>query len=195
MGLITGNHDIPRLAYQRTTEEVKAAMVFLFTMPGVPFVYYGDEIGMDYLDWLPSKEGGYTRTGTRTPMQWDNGKNHGFSENDDPYLPTDTRDGAPTVADQQDDPDSLLSFVKALIRLHRETPALYADADFSVVTDGYPFAYTRSAEGKTIYVAINPSDRSYTLDMPALKKVLLSQNVSLEKKLQMQGVSFLVAEL
>ena len=195
VGLITGNHDIPRLAYQRTTQEVKAAMTFLFTMPGVPFVYYGDEIGMDYLDWLPSKEGGYTRTGTRTPMQWDNGKNHGFSESDDPYLPTDTRDGAPTVADQQNDPDSLLSFVKALIRLHRETPALYADAEFSVVADGYPFAYTRSAEGKTIYVAINPSDRSYTLDMPNVKKVLLSQNVSLEKNLQMQGVSFLVAEL
>lgn len=38
-------------------------------MPGVPFIYYGDEIGMRYRD-LPTKEGGYVRTGSRTPMQW-----------------------------------------------------------------------------------------------------------------------------
>ena len=44
IGLITGNHDMPRLAYGRSSEEIKAAMVFLFTMPGVPFVYYGDEM-------------------------------------------------------------------------------------------------------------------------------------------------------
>ena len=49
IGMVTGNHDMPRLAYRRTPEEIKAAMVFLFTMPGVPFVYYGDEIGMDYI--------------------------------------------------------------------------------------------------------------------------------------------------
>ena len=47
IGHITGNHDMQRLAYGRSPEEIKAAMVFLFTMPGVPFVYYGDEIGMD----------------------------------------------------------------------------------------------------------------------------------------------------
>ncbi len=38
-------------------------------MPGVPFLYYGDEIGMRYRA-LPGKEGGYVRTGSRTPMQW-----------------------------------------------------------------------------------------------------------------------------
>jgi len=79
IGLITGNHDMQRLAYGRTPEEVKCALVFLFTMKGVPFVYYGDEIGMDYIPGLPSKEGGYIRTGSRTPMQWNGNKNHGFS--------------------------------------------------------------------------------------------------------------------
>ena len=43
-----------------------------------PFVYYGDEIAMRYLD-LDSVEGGYNRTGSRSPMQWDRGKNYGFS--------------------------------------------------------------------------------------------------------------------
>ena len=103
IGHITGNHDMQRLAYRRTHEEVKVCMAFLFTMPGVPFVYYGDEIGMDYIEGLPSKEGGYIRTGCRTPMQWNDEKNHGFSESDTPYLPTDGREGAPTVEAQEKD--------------------------------------------------------------------------------------------
>ena len=58
--------------------ELKLAYSFLFTMPGNPFLYYGDEIGMRYQN-LPTKEGGYTRTYSRTPMQWDNTENCGFS--------------------------------------------------------------------------------------------------------------------
>lgn len=48
------------------------------TMPGIPFVYYGDEIGMEYIPDMPSKEGGFTRTGSRTPMQWKKGKSRIF---------------------------------------------------------------------------------------------------------------------
>lgn len=44
-------------------------------MPGAPFIYYGDEIGMRYVERLVSKEGGYGRTGARSPMQWDSSKN------------------------------------------------------------------------------------------------------------------------
>ena len=68
----SGNHDIaPRLGNGRTPRDLELAFLFLLTMPGVPFIYYGDEIGMRSLDGLPSKEGGYGRTGARTPMQWD----------------------------------------------------------------------------------------------------------------------------
>lgn len=195
VGLITGNHDIPRLAYRRTPEELKAALTFLFTMPGTPFVYYGDEIGMDNIDGLPSKEGAYTRTGARTPMQWNDGKNRGFSESDTPYLPTDGRAGAPTVAAQLNDPDSVLCFTKRLIRLHRDTAALHADAAFEVLEAGYPLVYTREAAGKRLYIAINPSEAAYDLTPPSLGTVLLSQNAVLDSGLRLNGVSFLVAEL
>lgn len=59
-------------------------------LPGAPFIYYGDELGMRYRP-LPSKEGGYTRTGSRTPMQWDDGANLGFSQAaaEALYLPVD----------------------------------------------------------------------------------------------------------
>ena len=44
-------------------------------MPGAPFIYYGDEIGMRYVEGLVSKEGGYGRTAARPPMQLDSSKN------------------------------------------------------------------------------------------------------------------------
>ena len=195
IGMITGNHDMQRLAYLREPDELKVCMAFLFTMPGVPFVYYGDEIGMDYIEGLPSKEGGYIRTGARTPMQWNHDKNHGFSVSDHPYLPTDTRPGAPTVLDQENDETSLLSFVKKLIALHKETAALHAEADFHIVFAGYPFVYERIAEGKKLLIALNPSQHRHIVDAPKLQKILLSQNA--EQKdghIIMNGVSFLIAE-
>jgi maltose alpha-D-glucosyltransferase/alpha-amylase len=82
-GLISvpsANHDVKRpCADGRTARDLKVIFTFLLTWPGVPFIHYGDEIGMRYIPGLASKEGGYDRTGSRTPMQWDNGPNAGFS--------------------------------------------------------------------------------------------------------------------
>lgn len=195
IGMITGNHDMQRLAYRRDEEEIKTALAFLFTMPGVPFVYYGDEIGMDYIEGLPSKEGGYIRTGSRTPMQWDNGKNHGFSVSDTPYLPTDCREGAPTVSEQEQRESSLLAFTKELIRLHKDCSALWAEGDFRILEAGYPFVYERSAGGKTLLIAIQPSEQKRILELPSYSRVLLSQNIEQRDELTvMNGVSFLIAE-
>ena len=196
LGHITGNHDIPRLAYRRDPEEVKAAMSFIFTMPGVPFVYYGDEIGMDYLEGMPNKEGGYVRCGARTPMQWDNTKNHGFSTGDELYLPADTRPGAPTVADQIDDENSVLNFVKKLTKIRREIPAFHAEGEFEILLPSYPYVFTRSAEGEKYLIAINPSDQKRYYDAPPVEKVLLSQNTSFEgDRLVLDSVSCIIAKL
>ena len=93
-------------------------MTFLLTMPGVPFVYYGDEIGMRYLPDWPEKEGSImgrnaNRSGSRTPMQWTAGRTAGFSDGDSAslYLPLDPDPLRPTVAAQEDDPVSLLNYV------------------------------------------------------------------------------------
>ena len=196
IGHITGNHDMQRLKYKRDTEEVKAAFTFLFTMPGVPFVYYGDEIGMDYIENLPSKDGGYNRTGARTPMQWNDGKNHGFSESDNPYLPTDKRENAPTVESQMNDENSLLMFVKKLVNLHKSCPSLWAEGDFSVINAGYPFVFERFCDSEKLLIAINPSDNEYTIDIPQISDILISQNISLENtKLKLGKVSFMVSKI
>ena len=74
----SGNHDMDRLARSVKGQRLKLAFAFLLTMPGAPFIYYGDEIGMRYVEGLTSVEGGYGRTGSRSPMQWDDSVNCGF---------------------------------------------------------------------------------------------------------------------
>ena len=64
----SGNHDILRLSRGRDLLDLKICFAFLLTMPGAPFIYCGDEIGMRYLGVVTSVEGGYFRTGSRSPM-------------------------------------------------------------------------------------------------------------------------------
>ncbi len=63
--LPTGNHDSPRIASSSRNDvnQLKVAMTFLLTLPGVPFIYYGDEIGMKYIPKSPDVEGSRTRSG------------------------------------------------------------------------------------------------------------------------------------
>lgn len=169
----TGNHDtVPRLGDGRDPRELKVAHAFLLTMPGVPFIYYGDEIGMRSVAGLPSKEGGFGRTGARTPMQWDASPDAGFSAApaDRLYLPIDPAPDRPTVAAQQDGPGSLLNTVRMLIALRQAHPALQASGAFAAVVaraGELPFVYERSKNGECILVAINPAARPCEARLPA----------------------------
>ena len=154
--LITGNHDCKRTSFNLTDAERRIAYAFLLTMPGAPFVYYGDEIGMRYR-WLPTKEGGYHRTGSRTPMQWDSGKNLGFSqaEAEQLYLPVDPAADAPTVESQEQDPGSMLNHVRGLIALRKAHEALGNCSPFAVYSaepGSRLFAYKRGS----YLLAVNP---------------------------------------
>ncbi len=154
ISLITGNHDTTRISYNLSSIELKIAFCFLLTMPGVPFIYYGDEIGMRYLD-LPSYEGGYTRTGSRTPMQWD-ADTLSAGLNGKLYLPCDDSSDAPTVEKSRKIQDSLFNTVKNLIKLRLSEDSLSSDSPFDIVflSDDSPlFIYRR----KDLLIAINPS--------------------------------------
>ena len=160
----TGNHDLPRISIGRSQKELELVFVFNMTMPGVPFVYYGDEIGMKYFKNLPSKEGGYTRTGARTPMQWDTSKNAGFSSApaEKLYLPIDPAENYPNVQNQHDRPNSLLNKVKKMIDLRRSSPELSAWSDFTVLyakPGEYPFVYARGRGKSKFLIALNPSGK------------------------------------
>ncbi len=162
----SGNHDMgQRLADGRDAADLAVVWAFLLTMPGVPFIYYGDEIGMRTVEGLPSKEGSYDRTGARTPMQWDPGlPNAGFSAAPPEalYLPLDPDPGRPTVAAQEADPASLLATVRALVALRRSHPALWAGGSFTALlaeAGRLPFVYERRAVAPAsgrVVVALNP---------------------------------------
>lgn len=168
----TGNHDInPRLGNGRDADDLELAFLFLLTMPGVPFIYYGDEIGMRTLDGLPSKEGGYGRTGSRTPMQWENSPNAGFSSASPErlYLPVDARPDRPTVAEQEADPRSLLSRVRRIVALRKGHPALCASGGFAPIyaeRGQYPFVYERTQGDEAILVALNPAAHPVEVALP-----------------------------
>lgn len=170
ISLISGNHDIHRISKYMTPDEMKVYYAFLFTMPGVPFLYYGDEIGMKYIENLPSKEGGDVRTGARTPMQWNNWENKGFSKGrkEDLYLPVDESENAPTVNDQYDDPNSILSKVRELIAIRKKYRALAGGGEFVPVymkKNTYPFVYERSMGKKRFLVFLNPAECDKKLEL------------------------------
>jgi maltose alpha-D-glucosyltransferase/alpha-amylase len=192
ISLITGNHDTARIAANLTPTELALAYAVLFTLPGVPFLYYGDEIGMQYLP-LPSKEGGYTRTGSRTPMQWTQGKNKGFSQAaaEKLYLPTDPRPDAPNVAAQEQEPGSLLNTLKAILALRRAEPDLQAKPNLEILyaqKNTLPFIYRRGA----FVLAVNPGGNSVTAPVQASgNRVYAIGHCALEKGLcSMDGQSF-----
>ena len=169
ISLLTCNHDTVRPRFNLTPDELKLAYAFLFTMPGVPFLYYGDEIGMRYQQ-IPTKEGGYFRTGSRTPMQWDHSANLGFSTGcaDSLYLPVDPAEDAPTVESQDGDPASLLETVRSLLALRHAESDLQADAPFEPVCTqpGPAFVYRRGS----LLVAVNPGAEALPLPAEAAGK-------------------------
>lgn len=160
----SGNHDMDRLARSLSPDEMKIAFGFLLSMPGAPFIYYGDEIGMRYVEGLSSVEGGYNRTGSRSPMQWDNTANAGFSSApaEKLYIRMDKAPDRPTVAAQTADEGSLYHEVKKLIAFRQAHPCLQSRGEIEFVhapENAYPLAYLRSSEDERILVIVNPSAR------------------------------------
>ncbi len=194
-----GNHDLSRLNIQRSTSELEAIFAFSIAMPGIPFIYYGNEIGMRQLYDLPFVEGAYKpRAGARTPMQWTPGKNLGFSAAPASklYLAVDGGPDAPTVAAQEKDPDSLLNRVRHLIRLKKSEPSLSAYAEFVPVyvkPDTYPVIFARAAGSDILLALFNPADREasaeFTLNVAIKTRTLLAGT---DCRLDMEGSRYKV---
>ncbi len=142
--------------------KARLAATLLLTSPGIPFVYFGEEIGM--VGKKPDED-------LRTPMQWTAGKNAGFTTGSTPWRAINTDVPGKNVDAQQKDPKSLLSLYKKLIRLRRENPALSLGT-MALVDAGSPkvYAYTREHEGKKFLIVANLSDkheRNYGLRLVA----------------------------
>ena len=191
----SGYHDIVRVAEKKDEDILKTMFAFLLTYKHVPFIYYGDEIGMTQA-WGINKDGGYIRTGARTPMQWTDGKNRGFSTTDDAlYLPINDKE-TQSVEEQENRASSLLNTIRRLAKLRNENAALNADADLVVLrcdNGGYPLVYERTDGQKRFVIAINPSETAVVVDDYGVE--VLSLNAErIEQGIRLLGKSFVIFE-
>ncbi len=167
------NHDIPR-SYNRYgdgvhNDDIAKLMAALYlTLRGTPIMYYGEELGMENNDpkrredvkdpegrtgW-PKEKG---RDGERTPMQWSDAVNAGFSAHD-PWLPVPDSYKTHNVATESKDPNSVLEFYRKVLALRHKNSALL-EGNYTAVNedDANVLAYVRAYKGKSVLVALNLS--------------------------------------
>jgi len=174
--LVFDNHDNPRswdrygegLDVAQRVQFAKVIAATLLAPRGSALMYYGQEIGMktttptrreDVKDPIgrtgwPKEKG---RDGERTPMQWSEAKNAGFSTAAETWLPVPPAYKHFNVADEGKDTNSILGFYKAMLRLRRENAAL-RDGDYQDVSEGNNdvLAFLRSSpEAGDVLVALN----------------------------------------
>jgi alpha-glucosidase len=113
---VMSNHDFDRLATRVGPENLRAAAVLLLTLPGVAFVYQGDEIGQANGPGADPPFDRAGRDGLRHPMAWD--ASGGFTAGE-PWLPVVDPEET-NVESQREDPDSLVGLYRRLIALRRE---------------------------------------------------------------------------
>jgi alpha-amylase len=165
-GLFISNHDQLRpastLNIRRDVPRMKLAAGLLLTLPGVPFLYYGEEIGM------PNGEGTKDEE-KRTPMRWDDSATAGFTTGK-PWYAFSTEEPDMTVAVQEADPESLLNFYKIMIALRKNEAALYEGATEVLDTkENALLAFKRVTDGQEILVLANMGNKEleFSLEAPA----------------------------
>ncbi len=176
---VLNNHDNKRSATRYNVREddtlLKAAAVLLLTLHGTPYLYYGEEIGMrdipvayrDIQDpigkrYWPIYKG---RDGCRAPMQWDAGRNAGFSDVK-PWLPPHADHVTRNVAAQTADESSLFNHYKRLLALRRSVPALHRGGFEFVAGDASTLAYKRTTEMEEALVVINFAAQPKLIALP-----------------------------
>ncbi len=150
-------------------QKILLANALLYSLPGAPIIYYGDEIGMGDNIWLPD------RNGVRTPMQWDDSPNAGFStaNQNELYAPVITT-GAYSykrlnVSAGLSDPNSLLHKMRHLVEV-RKTHPIFASGNykFLAVDQTECLVILREYQGQKVICILNLSDKNQmiTLNLP-----------------------------
>jgi trehalose synthase len=146
--------------------QLRNAWSLMFSLPGTPVLFMGDELGMGEQLEIPD------RYAVRVPMQWSAGPSGGFSDAPPDRLVRPQAGGAFAPAkvnatDQRRDPDSLLQFVRGLVRQRRETPELGWGTSTLIETK-HPavFAHRCDWEGSTVVAVHNLGRRAARVELP-----------------------------
>lgn len=181
---VLGSHDEHRLATRHGPQNHRSAGLLLLTLRGTPMMYNGDELGMQDVHipvekmidpqglGYPGEEQAYSRDPNRTPFQWSDAPNAGFTTPEaTPWLPLASDYETVNAAAQAADLHSTLSFYKRLLAARRTYRALHA-GNFALIEDVPPdvLAYVREAEGQRCAVFINFAGTAREIDASALGK-------------------------
>jgi maltose alpha-D-glucosyltransferase/alpha-amylase len=144
--------------------KIELANSLLFTLPGSPIIYYGDEIGMgDNLDL-------FDRNGIRTPMQWDASPNAGFPTGRPftEFVKGNLSYEHVNVARQVADEHSLFHSISRMVNVRKQQPAFGSSSMEWVTTDRSPLAvYTRERGNETLLITNNLSGETQSASLPA----------------------------
>ncbi len=178
-----GNHDQWRLVTRMGgDDQARLIALMQMTLPGLPVVYYGDELGMPNtpikeneiqdLRAFTSGDPTTTRDYERTPMQWGRGQYAGFSEVK-PWLPVGESVSRHNVADQLHEPDSFLSLYRRLLRLRtkheilrRGTYEAFGELELDI------FTYSRWLGDQHVFVALNFGYETQQITLPHKGRIL-----------------------
>lgn len=164
-----GNHDQPRLASRFGEPAARSAAVLLLTLPGMVFIYNGEEIGLRNVDIPPemvqdpaakndpaNAEKRMGRDPSRTPMQWTAGHQAGFTDGDSTWLPLAPDYKQRNVESQSIDAGSFLSLYRQLGGLRNRSDAI-KHGELGVIESGAPqvLAYVRSYGDERYLVLVN----------------------------------------
>lgn len=183
------NHDQNRVMSQLDEDVGRAGVAasILLTGPGVPFIYYGEEIGMT--GTKPDED-------IRLPMQWaSNSPNVGFTEGT-PWRPAAADFPERSVERQEDNPDSLLNHYRALIHLRNDHEALrVGDWTLLEANSNRLYSFLRQTENETILVVINMNRNpvtaeDYSLDLGLEGAVTAVSLYGLEPSSQPAGTEY-----
>lgn len=151
------NHDNNRAASQMSgnVDNIKLAASILLTLPGNPFLYYGEELGTT---------GAGIDENKRVPMTWSADGKDGYTTSGPPNMTV--YEPPVSVQEQQQDDNSILNHYKRLIRERQENPALARGVMAALDTGNKKvMAYTVTYEGTVLYVLHNMSDESVTIQL------------------------------
>lgn len=164
-----GNHDEMRLASRLPEGHEPIAATLLLTLPGTPILYYGDEIGMREATFgdAPSRDpwgnnvAGLSRDGSRTPMQWTDDPNAGFTRPGvEPWLPVGPSHRTHNVEAELADEGSLLNVYRRLIRLRQSSTALRLGSYVSDPASSQDvLVFRREFDGEAMTVMLNFDSR------------------------------------
>jgi len=182
----------------------KLLNTFILSMRGTPYTYYGDELGMTNIGFTKIEQykdiaaiNGYKKAATdgedldhylkklnllsrdngRTPMQWDDTNNAGFSS-ETPWLPVHENHTTVNVANQQNDHNSVLNHFRKMVALRKDN-LLLVYGEYEIIQEEHPtiYAYSRTLDDEKMTVLLNFSESESSISLPNFdhsKEVLIN---------------------